>query len=473
MHRSAIVVALRNFTLTSALILLAFTPPGGAQSPKSKPKINSHFQSAVELEHTGNVDGAIAEYRLAIKDAPDQADAHYNLGRLLEMQKGDHDGAIAEYRLALRIHPDDPDLHNNLGLSLKNNGDLDGAAREYREALRLRPGNPDAHINLGNLFYLQKNPTAAAAEYRAAIQVDPSNAVAHMSLGNTLDDSGDTDAAIAEYREAIRGEPGNANAHYNLAICLAKKKDRDGAVAELRATTRLAPGWATPHVQLATILENDDRNAALEECHIAEEYTSDPKVHLLCEKLNSELRAATATSSTKYPSQITLGKAAGPPGGTPQARPSSPPVIRTSADLFGQASALFLRHDYRNAALYYQQALDQEKQTARLPRDQWRVLVDNLAMSYGISGDLRRAQETLEYGLTKDPKYPGFFYTMACVYAEQNDLDRTLSNLKTAFQYRGNLIAGEHMPDPRTDDSFQRFKNDDRFQKLIASLPLN
>jgi Flp pilus assembly protein TadD len=457
------------------LILLALTPLAGAQSTSAKSKINPHFQSAVELEHTGNVDSAIAEYRLAIKDAPDQADAHYNLGRLLEMQKGDHDGAIAEYRLALRIHPDDPDLHNNLGLSLKNNGDFDGAAREYREALRLRPGNPDAHINMGNLFYLQKNPTAAAAEYRAAIQVDPSNAVAHMSLGNTLDDNGDTDAAIAEYKEAVRAEPGNANAHYNLAICLAKKKDKDGAVAELRATAHLAPGWATPHIQLATLLENADRYAALEECHIAESHSSDPTVHVLCEKLSSELRAANATSSTKYPSQITLGKASGPTqSGTPQGRTSSPPATtRTSTDLFGQASALFQRHDYRNAALYYQQALDQEKQTARLPRDQWRVLVDNLAMSYGISGDLKRAQETLEYGLTKESKYPGFYYTLACVYAEKNDLDRTLANLKTAFQYRGNLIAGEHMPDPRTDDSFQRFKNDGRFQKLIASLPLN
>lgn len=483
----AITAAVRNRNLTRAMLILAFAACASAQSATSNANLSPHFRSAVALENKGDVDGAISEYRLAIKDTPNHADSHYNLARLLEMAKRDHDAAIAEYREALRLRPDDPDVHNNLGLSLKNKGDLDSAAREYRETFRLNPNNAEAHINLGNVFYLQKNLKAATTEYRSAIQADPTNAAAHMSMANILDDQGETDGAIGEYEEAIHLQPDNANAHYNLSISLAKKHNKQGALAELREAARLAPNWPTPHVQLVTLLRQDDPRGALEECRIADGLTHDPKLHDLCEILSAEARPAASAPVTRYPHEITIGNPP-PPGesqhrGTPSvSNPAAADTIRepnttqpapSSRDLFGRGSAFFLRRDYWNAAIYYQQALDLENKKPQLPHDQWRVLVDNLAMAYGIPGDLKRAQETLEYGLSKDPKYPSFYYTMACVYAEQNDLDRALSNLKTAFQYRRNLIPGEHMPDPRADDSFQRFKNDDQFQKLVASLPMD
>ena len=483
----AIARAVRNRNLTWAMLILAFAACASAQPDTSNANLSPHFRTAVALEHKSDVDGAISEYRLAIRDTPNHADSHYNLGRLLEMAKRDHDAAIAEFREALRLRPDDPDVRNNLGLSLKNKGDLEGAAREYREALRLNPNHADAHVNLGNVFYLQKNSKAATEEYRAAILADPSNAAAHMSLANALDDSGDTDGAIAEYKAAIHLQPDNANAHYNLSISLAKKHDKPGALTELREAARLAPDWPTPHVQLVTLLRQDDPGGALEECRIADRLTHDPRMHDLCEKLSSASNPATSVGTPQYPREITIGKPPNQaPGESPRrgppsvSNPTATDVIRqtnpaqpapTSGDLFGKGSALFLRRDYRNAVIYYQQALDLENQDPHLPHDQWRVLVDNLAMAYGISGNLTRSQETLEYGLLRDPKYPSFYYTMACVYAERNDLDDTLSNLKMAFQYRRNLIPGEHMPDPRTDDSFQRFKNDARFQELVASLP--
>ena len=428
---------------------LAFSVCASAQS-SSQAEVSPHFQSAEALEHKGDVDGAIAEYRLAIKDTQNHSDSHYNLGRLLETAKHDHKGAISEYREALRIRPNDSDAHNNLGLALKGKGDLDGATREYREAIRLSPAHADAHVNLGNIFYSKKDSNAAMAEYRTAIHADPTNAGAHSSMANALDDNGQTDAGIAEYKEALRLQPDNANTHYNLAISFAKKRDGQSTLAELREAARLAPDWPTPHLQLLTLLRQDDPRGALEECKIADGLTRDPKVHEVCEKLASVLQ-----TTSPRPDE-----------------PSDESQARSSA-LFGKGSGFFLQKDYRNAAIYYQQAVDLEKQKPQLPSDQWHVLVDNLAMAYGISGDLKKSQETLEYGISKDSKYPDFYYTLACAYAEGNDLDHTLSNLKLAFEYRKNLIPGEHMPDPRTENSFQRFKDDARFQKLVALLTLD
>ena len=141
--------------------------------------------------------------------------------------------------------------------------------------------------------------------------------------------------------------------------------------------------------------------------------------------------------------------------------------------LMEQGSRFFLERDYKRAAPPYQRALDREKANRTLSETLWRVLVDNLGMAYGISGDLKKAKATFEYGLSKDPKYPMFHYNMACTYAEMNDPDKAIVYLKQAFDYKENMIKGEKMPDPWTDDSFQRFMNNDKFVAALSELKRN
>ena len=141
--------------------------------------------------------------------------------------------------------------------------------------------------------------------------------------------------------------------------------------------------------------------------------------------------------------------------------------------LLEQGSRFFLDGDYKRAIPPYQKALDREKENRTLSDTIWRVMVDNLGMAYGISGDLKKAKATFEYGLSKDPKYPMFLYNMACTYAEMNDVDKTISYLQQAFQYKQNMIKGERFPDPWTDDSFQRFMKDDKFVNALKEMSRN
>src|SRR5438552_6590426 len=131
-------------------------------------------------------------------------------------------------------------------------------------------------------------------------------------------------------------------------------------------------------------------------------------------------------------------------------------VQRTSFELLQQASRLYLQHDYKGAIGTYSQALELEKVNAKLDKTLWYVLIDNLGMSYGITGDLQEAKETFDYGVSKDPTYPLFYYNLACTYAEMNDAAKAGSYLKKAFDYKANALPGETMPDPRTDDSFKK-----------------
>lgn len=141
-----------------------------------------------------------------------------------------------------------------------------------------------------------------------------------------------------------------------------------------------------------------------------------------------------------------------------------------SAMLFIEGNAHFVHDEYRKAVGPYSKALELEKQNPRLPRQLWRVLVDNLTMSYGITGDLRRAKETAEYGLSKDPDYPMFHYLLANTYAEMDDLDNAILYLRQAFARRQNVNKGEQMPDPATDDSFKRFMKNEKFLAALKEI---
>jgi tetratricopeptide (TPR) repeat protein len=138
-----------------------------------------------------------------------------------------------------------------------------------------------------------------------------------------------------------------------------------------------------------------------------------------------------------------------------------------------QGSAAYLKQDYKKAIQLYSRALELEKKEPTLERDIWRVVVDNLGMSYGISGDNKKAKEVFEYGLSKDDKYPMFYYNLACAYAEMNDLDNAIVNLKRAFEYKENMIAGERIPNPATDDSFARYLKNEKFRRALEELKTN
>jgi tetratricopeptide (TPR) repeat protein len=141
-----------------------------------------------------------------------------------------------------------------------------------------------------------------------------------------------------------------------------------------------------------------------------------------------------------------------------------------SSDDFREGNRYFLQQDFTASIAPYQKALDAEKQSHSLSKNSLRILIDNLGMAYGISGDLNRAEETLNYGVSQDRTYPMFYYNLACVSAGRNDMNKTMEFLRKAFSYKANVIPSESMPDPQNDDSFKPFMADQRFREFLKSL---
>lgn len=151
--------------------------------------------------------------------------------------------------------------------------------------------------------------------------------------------------------------------------------------------------------------------------------------------------------------------------------------VPTSQDYGSMATAFFDdAHDPQSAAFYYEPAL------ATLPDTGFagyngltmrRVLTDQLAMSYGMSGDLKRSRAVNEAAIVKDPDYPLYYYNLACADAESGDATAARTHLQQAFDRRANTIKGETFPDPTKDDSILKLKKDKAFWAFVQSLPKN
>ena len=153
--------------------------------------------------------------------------------------------------------------------------------------------------------------------------------------------------------------------------------------------------------------------------------------------------------------------------------PAVPAAAAPSADtqeMFAKASRFYLERNYKMAALYYQKVLDAEKQTPTLSNEYFEVLVDNLGMSYGIDGDLVKAKSTFEYGIGKKPQYPLFYYNLACTYGEMGQMQPAIEQLRQTYKNKSNMIQGEELPDPMTDDSFRNFVNNPTFADAVAKM---
>jgi tetratricopeptide (TPR) repeat protein len=117
------------------------------------------YEEAVALE-VDSPEAAKRAYRKALELAPDHADAHLNLGRLLH-EEGLLAEAEAHYRAAADADPGNSRCPYNLGVALEDQGRAAEAAEAYATSLELDPDLAVAHFNLSRLLEAAHRPEGA------------------------------------------------------------------------------------------------------------------------------------------------------------------------------------------------------------------------------------------------------------------------------------------------------------------------
>jgi tetratricopeptide (TPR) repeat protein len=130
--------------------------------------------------------------------APPSAEEIYEIG--CDIDEADPVQAEASYRQVLMQAPEHADAHINLGRILHDRGDLAAAEAHYRRALSIRAGDATALFNLGVSLEDQGRNSAALDAYERAIEVDGQNADAHYNAARLYDLAGDYSAALRHLR---------------------------------------------------------------------------------------------------------------------------------------------------------------------------------------------------------------------------------------------------------------------------------
>jgi Flp pilus assembly protein TadD len=146
---------------------------------------SSLFQEGLELMATANRARAKDAFQRALQLNPEFAEAHANLGLLLEGE-GRHDEAEASYRRALELCPEMVQTSINLGALLAALKRHTEAEETYRHVLRIVPEHPGALSNLGVLLACLKREAEAERCYRAALAAAPEHRSASFNLGSLL-----------------------------------------------------------------------------------------------------------------------------------------------------------------------------------------------------------------------------------------------------------------------------------------------
>jgi tetratricopeptide (TPR) repeat protein len=214
----------------------------------------------------GKHDVAGEYIREVIRLKPDFAEAHGNLGNVLQAQ-GRLNEAAASYQEALRLKPDYAEAHNNLGNTQQKQGRLAEAAASFQEALRLKPDYAEAHSNLGNVLQEQGKVTEAVARYQEAIRLKPDFAEAHNNLGHALQEQGKAAEAIASYQQALRLKPDYVEALNNLGNALQEQGMLAEAVSSYQQALRLKPDYAEAHNNLGIAFQNQGKANEAAACY--------------------------------------------------------------------------------------------------------------------------------------------------------------------------------------------------------------
>ena len=128
------------------------------------PTAEEIYESACDLDEA-DPERAESSYRQVIAQAPQHADAHINLGRILH-ERGDLAGAEEHYRSAISIRPHDPTATFNLGVVLEDGGHHADALEAYRRAIAADERNADAHYNAARLYDLMGDYASALRHLR-------------------------------------------------------------------------------------------------------------------------------------------------------------------------------------------------------------------------------------------------------------------------------------------------------------------
>lgn len=227
-----------NQPSSSGMTATAAAASNGSSASIDQRRADAHLQLALAYYQQGQWQVALDEATLALRIAPEQADALSMRGLIL-MASGRPAPAGDDFRQALRIAPEQPDYLNNYAWYLCQNGQ----ALESLDWFERAAARPDYHspekalINAGTCSQAAGDADAAKRYFHRALALRPNDARGNVALAKIYYKDGDYPQARLHAERGAAGAKPGADALW-IAIKVARKSDQAAKETQLLAQLR-------------------------------------------------------------------------------------------------------------------------------------------------------------------------------------------------------------------------------------------
>ena len=331
-------------TAVSAAVLLAQT---------AEPDGDPRLREAAGLIEQGSLNRAVTLLNQAVRDRPEDAEAHLLLGSALSMVPRRNEAVEALLR-ALELRPNHAPGYTAAGMALARLGEQDAALEVFERAVALAPDLGDAHLNLALILAGKEELDRAAGHMTKALKLERDSgkrARLHFLNGKLYAERDRLEEAARAFEHSIELDPRQAEAYLALGVTRKKLLLEDEAYPMLAKAVELAPADPTAHYQLALeLMRRGDSQAAADHLLKAHELRPDdrPIVYNLTRALHKTGRK---DESARYRKKLTLMTRA-----ADKARENALDTAR----LHGEAVRLEKSGDYAAALNKYRTVLEFE-----------------------------------------------------------------------------------------------------------------
>ena len=237
--------------------------------------------------NTGNVDGALRNFDLAVSQLPlPEGEPEFSAAKYSEIAQSLFDAAAVEkdpakkdklknaaityVNKSLSVNPSDPASHFILGMNYGESSPPNWAkaAEELEKAVKSAPDNYMYWYQLGRAQYRLKNYERARTAFQNSAKYNNKFDLAYFNLGMTLKQLKSNKDALAAFRSAHAANAQNSKAYLEEARLLnSAYKDSGGAVNCYKKVIELDPVNVSALNECGVVYSNMGQYANAEACH--------------------------------------------------------------------------------------------------------------------------------------------------------------------------------------------------------------
>ena len=204
----------------SAKLVLGAAAAASPAEAAAVTALRKTLDEAIAASNAGKFDEAIAGFQKAVEVQPTCSACFYNIGYNYA-QKKDYDNAEANYKKAIEQKADYADAYAGLASVYNAQRKFDLAATASAKATELTSvlgapggasGGADALFNQGVVLWNGGKVAEAKKAFESAVQANPNHAEAHYQLGMALVNEGNLAGAATEFETYLKLAPEGPNA---------------------------------------------------------------------------------------------------------------------------------------------------------------------------------------------------------------------------------------------------------------------